>query len=126
MKTKIEHTLQTQLNAWVVTRFIDSVYNMKDIHTLPEFLAHSCRFRHENAVVGESLNELQVHFVYIWINQQQIFDQVEYAIEELVTRHDIVSVKIRRRGVKNKNTDLPVETYRWEMFQLDNGKGEFG
>ncbi len=122
MRTRIEHDLQTQLNAWVVTRFIDSIYNMNHINKLPEFLSDTCRFCHENKVVGESLSDLQVHFVYTWINQQHIFDQVQYGIEELISSHDIVSVKLRRHGVRSSSQDIPEDTSRWEMFQLTNGK----
>ncbi|HKJ66459.1 MAG TPA: hypothetical protein VKA68_00745 [bacterium] len=122
MKKRIVRTLQNQLNAWVVCRFIDSVYNMNDINKLPEFIARSCRFCHEDTLVGECLDDVQVHFVYLWINQQQIFDHVQYQVVELITNHDIVSVKIRRQCVRNLNAKVPAESFRWEMFQLDNGK----
>jgi|GEM_PF-2833333 len=122
MKNRTDHTLRGQLNSWIATRFIEDIYNRKKLNKLPTFLAPSCKFCHEQTVVGDSLAELHAHFAYTAVNHQAIFDPVEYQIEELITHNDMVSVKLRRKGKPRLNKAVKPELTRWEMFQLNEGK----
>ncbi|MCF7805245.1 MAG: ester cyclase [Candidatus Marinimicrobia bacterium] len=122
MINRSKRTLQHQLNTWIVARFIDEIYNRNNLSNLPEFVAHDCQYCGDPTVIGEDLYELQMHFAYTWINQQAVFEEVQYEVEEVISQHDIVSVKVRRKG-KAKSTIRTVrDLSRWEMFQLHEGK----
>lgn len=122
MMNRAQRTMKPQLNSWIVARFIAEVYTRNNLSSLPEFVAHDCQYYQEHTIIGENVYELQTHFAYTWINQQSVFEEVEYEIEEILSQKDIVSVKIRRRGVNKPDTDIIPEASRWEMFQLDEGK----
>jgi len=121
MLRKDQHTFEQQLNTWIITNFVDEVYNRNNLSLIPEFVAYDCEYCLEQAVVG-SIVELQMHFAYIRINQEAIFDHVEYRIQEILTNQDIVCVKIRRIGVKMPDTEIIPDVTRWEMFQLEHGR----
>jgi hypothetical protein len=122
MKKRIDRTLQGQLNIWIVTSFIEDIYNRKEIDKLPQFLAPWCKFYNEKTVIGECLADLHVHFAYTAVNQQALFNPIGYQIEELITHHDMVSVKLRRNGKSRSDKVVKPELGRWEMFQLNEGK----
>jgi len=122
MINKSDRNLRYQLNAWIVARFIEAIYNRNTLDRLPDFVAKTCRFCHEQAVIGESLDDIRIHFVYTWINQEAVFHRVEYRMEEIMTHRDIVSVKVRRSGKVKADGPVVSELSRWEMFQLHEGK----
>ncbi len=122
MINRAKRTLQHQLNTWIVARFIDEIYNGNNLSNLPEFISHDCQYCGEPAVIGETLYELQLHFAYTWINRQAVFEEVRYEMEEVISQHDVVSVKVRRKGKPKGDIDSVQELSRWEMFQLREGK----
>ena len=122
MINKAKRTLQHQLNAWIVTRFINEIYNGNNLSNLPEFVAYDCQYCGGPTIIGENLYELQMHFAYTWINQQEVFEEVQYEMEEVISQHDIVSVKVRRKGKTKSDSDPVQDLFRWEMFQLKEGK----
>lgn len=122
MRNKTASSLHNQLNKWIVVQFIDEIYNQKNLRHLSEFIHHDCQYCLEQTVIGEDFNEIQTHFAYMWVNHDNHFEAVSYQIDKVITRDDIVSIKLRRQGQPKSESDFTPVISRWEMFALSEGK----